>query len=255
MSSPIKNRRNLCKFDCPPDFQHLAIIMDGNGRWAKKTGRPRYFGHFRGVQALKRIVQKCSDIGIPYLTVFAFSTENWRRSEKEITVIMKLIRRSLVRYQDLLNREQVRIHVLGDRKALPKPLQELLEKAIDDTKKNKGLNLIIAINYGGRREFVQAFQDMAQKMQEGTLKISDVTEDCISKHLPSSVFPPPNLIIRTGGVSRLSNFYLWGSAYSEFYVSPVLWPDFNEEELYQAFKFYKQTQRRFGAVPDEEESV
>ena len=230
----------------------MAIIMDGNGRWAKQTGRPRYFGHFRGVQALKRIVQQCSNIGIPYLSVFAFSTENWKRSGREVYVIMKLISRSLARYQKLLKHQKVRIHVLGDLQVLPESLKRAFTAAVDDTKDNTGLNLIIAVNYGGRREIVQTVQNVAQKVKDGLLSISEITEDCISHHLPSSVYPPPNLIIRTGAVSRLSNFYLWGSAYSEFYVSSVLWPDFDEKELEKALKFYMQTQRRFGATPDEE---
>jgi len=246
-----KKNRNLCKFDEPLKLQHLAIIMDGNGRWAQQKGRPRYFGHFRGVQALKSVVQRCSALGVPYLSVFAFSTENWKRSEKEIYVIMKLINRSLNRYQQLLKNQNVRIHVLGDLQQLPVSLQEAFTKAVESTKNNTGLNFIIAVNYGGRREIVQAFHSIAKKIKDGLLQISEVTEDCISRYLPSSVFPPPNLIIRTGAVSRLSNFYLWNSAYSELYVSSALWPDFNDDELCKALKFYRNTQRRFGAVPNE----
>lgn len=236
-------------FKLPPDFQHLAVIMDGNGRWAKQKGWPRYFGHFRGVKSLWKTVKNCSRFGIPYLTVFAFSTENWKRSSQEVSVIMKLIQRSLFKYKKDLDRYQIRLRVLGDLEELSLPVQKIFNNMMDQTKNNKGLQLIVAVNYGGRREIIKAVQFMADKVKSGQVKSEDINEESFSKCLSSSLFPPPNMIIRTGAVSRLSNFYLWSAAYSEIYVTPVLWPEFNEEELLRALQFYTKTQRRFGAVP------
>ena len=251
MSLRKKNKKSLFVFESPPDF-HLAVIMDGNGRWAKKKGWPRYFGHFRGVRALLKIVKSCSQLGIPYLTVFAFSTENWKRSSQEISVIMKLIQRSLSKYQKELNRYQVRLRVLGDLEELNPSVSKLFNRMVEQTKENQGLQLIVAVNYGGRREIIQAVRTVAHKVKAGEIKTEDIREKTFSKYLASSIFPPPDMIIRTGEVSRLSNFYLWSAIYSEIYVTPVLWPDFNEEELLKALEFYTKTSRRFGALPNEE---
>lgn len=227
--------------------------MDGNGRWAKKNGWPRYFGHFRGVKSLRQMVKSCSQFGIPYLTVFAFSTENWKRSSMEVSVIMKLINRALTSYKEELDRNQIRLHVLGDLEELSRPVRELFNDMVERTKNNQGLQLIVAVNYGGRREIVQAVRGVCEEVKTGRLKVEDIEEENFSSYLASSLFPPPDMIIRTGAVSRLSNFYLWSAAYSEIYVSSVLWPDFNEEELVRALEFYSRTQRRFGAAPAEKE--
>ncbi len=221
--------------------------MDGNGRWAKNRGRPRWFGHFRGVKTLRTIVQICRKGEVPYLTVFAFSTENWKRSFKETSIILKLIQKSLIRYQKLMEENQIRLHILGDIHTLDVSFQKICQKLMEKTKNYKGLQLIVAINYGGRREIVQAVRRVIKYVQDKNLNRETVDEQLISQFLPSSVFPPPDLIIRTGAVSRLSNFYLWSAAYSEFYVSPVLWPDFSQKELMSAFHFYQTTQRRFGS--------
>lgn len=252
MSFQKKNKKNLCEFSCPKNFQHLAVIMDGNGRWAEKHGWPRYFGHFRGVKSLRQMVKSCSRFSIPYLTVFAFSTENWKRSSIEISVIMKLIRRALTRYEKELDRHQIRLQVLGDLEELSEPVQRLFRDMVEKTKENKGLQLIVAVNYGGRREIIHAVRSVSKEVKKGQLAVEDINEEKFSSYLTSSDFPPPDMIIRTGAVSRLSNFYLWSAAYSEIYVSPVLWPDFNEEELVRALEFYTGTQRRFGAAPKEE---
>lgn len=253
MSFQKKNKKNSCEFKCPPGFQHLAVIMDGNGRWAEQKGWPRYFGHFRGVNSLRKIVKNCSRIGIPYLTVFAFSTENWKRSSVEVSVIMKLIQRALSKYQEELDRYQIRLRTLGNLEELSPPVRDLFKDMAKKTKDHKGMELIVAVNYGGRREIIQAVQALVKKTvkqaKEEQVKPEDINEKTFSKYLASSLFPPPDMIIRTGAVSRLSNFYLWSAAYSEIYVSSVLWPDFNEEELVRALKFYAETQRRFGSAP------
>ncbi len=250
MSFQKKNNKSLSVFKMLEELKHIAIIMDGNGRWAQNKGHPRTFGHLRGVQTLKHIVQTCVTGKLPYLTVFVFSTENWKRSPLEISVIMKLIKKSLIKYKKLMEKNNIRLHILGDIKKLDPSIQDICTHLVDTTKSHTGLQLIMAINYGGRREIVQALQMAAKHIQSGSLEINNLDEAQVAKFLPSAVFPPPDLIIRTGGVSRLSNFYLWQSAYSEFYVSPVLWPDFNTEELTKALEFYAHTQRRFGAVKE-----
>ncbi|MDE0119524.1 MAG: polyprenyl diphosphate synthase [Bdellovibrionales bacterium] len=232
----------------PLPLQHLAVIMDGNGRWAEKKGWPRYFGHFRGVKSLRQMVKSCSRWGIPYLTVFAFSTENWKRSSIEVSVIMKLMSRSLTRYQQELDRNQIRLHVLGNLEELAPSVRNIFNEMVERTKNNTGLKLIVAVNYGGRQEIIQAVRAISRAVKEGQMEIDNITEDHFYSYMSSSVFPPPDLIIRTGAVSRLSNFYLWTAAYSEIYVSDVLWPDFNEAELKKALHFYTQTSRRFGAA-------
>ena len=222
--------------------------MDGNGRWAKQKGWPRYFGHFRGVQSLRRIIKACSRLNIPYLTVFAFSTENWKRSPLEISVIMKLMSRALVRYREELDRYQIRLSVLGHLEGIHPLARKLFNEMVKHTHKNKGLNLIVAVNYGGRREIIDAIKPLYESLKQGKIKPQDIDEKMFSKHLASSAFPEPDMIIRTGAVSRLSNFYLWSGAYSEIYISSVLWPDFTENDLIKALKFYAQTPRRFGSA-------
>ena len=249
MSFQTKSKKSLCEFSLPSGFQHLAVIMDGNGRWAKQRGWPRHFGHIRGVRALHNMIDMCSRLKVPYLSVFAFSTENWKRSSEEVSVIMKLMKKSLNKYKNSLHERNIRLSVLGSLEELDKNVQELFYEVMDYTKNNTGLRLIVAVNYGGRREIVEAVRKLTQKLKEGSVGLEDINESSLSEYLASSSFPPPDLIIRTGNVSRLSNFYLWHSAYSELYVSPLLWPDFNNEELLKALQFYAQTQRRFGAAP------
>ena len=229
----------------PPEF-HLAVIMDGNGRWAVRQGLPRSLGHSRGVQTLNRLVKQCSDKGVSYLSVFAFSTENWKRSPAEVLALMKLIQMALNRYLNQLIKNEIQLCFLGDKTKLPPSLKKLCEEARARTRACKGMKLIVMLNYGGRWEIIQAFKNMVQK---GKTLVSDVTEQTLTGHLPSQGVPPPNMIVRTGGVSRLSNFYLWQAAYSEFYVTEVLWPDFNDKELDKALQYYMRTERKFGQVP------
>ena len=243
-----KSNKSLCEFNLPSGFRHLAVIMDGNGRWAEQRGWPRHFGHIRGVRSLHNMIDICSRLKMPYLSVFAFSTENWKRSSEEVSVIMKLIKRSLNRYKDSLHNRNIRLFVLGSLKELNDDVQSLFHEVMEYTKNNTGLQLIVAVNYGGRREIVEAVRVLTQKLQKDSLSVEEINEDSLSKCLDSSRFPSPDLIIRTGNVSRLSNFYLWHSAYSELYVSPLLWPEFNNKELIKALTFYAKTQRRFGAT-------
>lgn len=250
MSFPIKNNKNSLKFKCPSDLKHLAIIMDGNGRWAKAKGWPRYFGHFRGVKIGMDIIKYCVDIKIPYLTLFTFSTENWKRSNTEINILVKLFKKTIIKNKDKLNHNQVRVHILGNLEKFDKVFQNVCHEITESTKNNTGLQLIIALNYGGKREIINAVKIISQKIKEGQIDIKDINENSFSDYLCSSAFPNPDLIIRTGNVSRLSNFYLWSAAYSEIYISSVLWPEFKQEEFIQALEFYNKTQRRFGSVPD-----
>ena len=231
-----------------PKGFHLAVIMDGNGRWALKRHRPRYFGHFRGVRALNQMIQQCSDRGVSYLSVFAFSTENWKRPRGEVSLLMRIFSRAVRRYLDQLKKNQIRLSFVGDKKGLPESVRSLCNRVESQTQTYKGMRLIVALNYGGRWEILEAFKKMAQKIKTGQIKTCELTEEEVKAHLPSKELPFPHLIVRTGGVSRLSNFYLWQAAYSELYVTDVLWPDFNEAELEKAFAFYKKTERRFGTT-------
>lgn len=255
MSFQKKNKKNSHKFKCLNNLQHLSIIMDGNGRWANNKGWPRYFGHFRGVKVCLNIVKSCISFNIPYLTLFAFSTENWKRSKIEIAVLVKLFKRTFIKYQSELNRHQVRVHILGNLAEFDQSLQDTCNDLVKNTKHNTGLQLVIALNYGGRREIIQAVQKLYKEVKTGTIDIKDINENNFANYLSSATFPNPDLIIRTGNVSRLSNFYLWSAAYSEIYVSSLLWPNFNEAELIRALEFYNQTKRRFGATNNSEKNT
>lgn len=229
---------------------HVAIIMDGNGRWAKQKGLPRLAGHNAGMKAMKKIVDHSDKLGIKYLTVYAFSTENWKRSIAEVSGIFKL----LVTYvnSDLkgLIENNVRVKVLGDYSALPKDAVNSLEKTLESTKNNTGLQFNIALNYGGRDEINKAVVSICEKVKAGTLEPADVTEEVIAAELYTGELqadvPDPELIIRTSGEERLSNFLLWQSAYSELVFSDVLWPDFTPEEYEKAIENYQSRERRFG---------
>ncbi len=230
--------------------RHVAIIMDGNGRWAKERGLPRLAGHNAGMKAMKKIVDHSDKLGVKYLTVYAFSTENWKRSVAEVSGIFKL----LVTYvnSDLkeLVANNVRVKVLGDYLALPKDAVKSLEKTLEETKDNTGLQFNIALNYGGRDEIKKAMQSIGRRVKNGELAPEDITEDVISAELTTGYLgadtPDPELIIRTSGELRLSNFLLWQSAYSELVFPQVLWPDFTPEEYEKAIADYQSRERRFG---------
>lgn len=225
---------------------HIGVIMDGNGRWAKARGLLRTQGHKMGVETLKKIVEACSDMGVKYLTAYAFSTENWKREASEVSAIMKLIEVYLRSEIKKMMQNGVRLKTIGDLSALPGNIQKVLYESVEETKNNQGLTLTIALNYGGRDDIKRAVQGICQKVQDGELKIEDIDQELISKSLDTGFMPEPDLIIRPSGELRLSNFLLWESAYSEFWYSDINWPDFTPEDLKIAIQSYAQRDRRFG---------
>ncbi|MCQ1527963.1 isoprenyl transferase [Lutispora saccharofermentans] len=229
--------------------EHVALIMDGNGRWAKQRGLPRSFGHKAGVEALREIVTYCSDIGIKILTVFAFSTENWARPAEEVDYLINILLVEFMKKEiDELNRNNVRIKILGDVEELPSSTKKQIYESIEKTKHNTGLQFNIALNYGGRNEIIDAVKKIARMTLSGEIDESDIDEDLLSGYLYTSGDKDPDLIIRTSGEKRISNFLLWQGAYSELYFSEVLWPDFKKENLIEAIDEYEKRDRRFGGV-------
>lgn len=227
---------------------HIGIIMDGNGRWAKKRGLPRSAGHTAGAQTFRKIARYCSDIGIEHLTVYAFSTENWRRPETEISAIMKLFKEYLEEAIRDFKDDSIVLKFIGDRSAFSPELLALMEENEEESKDREGMVLNIAMNYGGRAELVTAMQSIARDAKDAKLSIDQIDEQMISDHLYTKGQPDPDLIIRPSGEHRTSNFLLWQSAYSEYVIMDVLWPDFKEEDLNQALIEYANRNRRFGGV-------
>ncbi len=227
---------------------HVAIIMDGNGRWAKKRLLPRNMGHRQGAKVLEQICRDAADLGIQYLTVYAFSTENWKRSTEEVTGIMNLLRSYLTNCVERASKDGLRIRVIGDRSALDADIVEMLENAECETAKFDKLDFTIALNYGGRDELRRTMTKLAKEVQEGTLAPDAITENVISKHLDTADLPDPDLLIRTSGELRLSNYLIWQLAYAEFYFTDTLWPDFDKESLKEAVRYYNGRERRFGGV-------
>ena len=225
---------------------HIAIIMDGNGRWAKKRGLSRSIGHREGSRTLKKIVESCYNLGVKYLTVFAFSTENWSRSKEEVDQLMDLLLEYLRNAENELKGKNVRIRVIGERKGLSEEILTQIDRVERNTSHIKGLDFIIALNYGGRQEIVNAVSKLVEDKMAG--RISEIDMDAVSERLYTSEIPDPDLVIRTSGEMRLSNFLIWQCSYSEFYFCDVLWPDFNENYLKQAICAYQSRQRRFGGV-------
>ena len=231
--------------------KHVAIIMDGNGRWAKQRGRLRIFGHENGVSAVRNTVEAAAEIGIQHLTLYAFSTENWNRPKKEVDALMSLLVRSLNKETTTLNKNNIRLKAIGNIKSLqPKTYQELL-KAIEKTKDNTRTTLHLALSYSSRSEITTMVQDIAHKVSSGEIDTHEVTEELISNHLTTKNIPDPDLLIRTSGEQRISNFLLWQIAYSELYFSPKLWPDFSKEDLFEAIVNYQSRERRFGKTSEQ----
>lgn len=228
--------------------RHVAIIMDGNGRWARKRLMPRTIGHRAGMSALKEVVKACDEWEIPVLTVFAFSTENWKRPHEEVSFLMRLLVEFLHKELQELHDNNVRINLLGDLKPLPLDCQDLIQEAIKLTRNNSGLIFNIALNYGSRLELVQAARRLAELAVEGKLAPRDIDEQAVSDLLFTAGLPDPDLVIRTAGEMRISNFLLWQIAYAEFWVTRCLWPDFDREEFMKAIKAYQQRERRFGGL-------
>ncbi len=227
---------------------HVAVIMDGNGRWAKRQGLPRIMGHRRGVDVLKDLLRCCRDWGVQALTAYAFSTENWGRPLEEVEFLMTLFERVLRQELREMMRENVRIKFVGNLGALPRSLQAEIERSMLETQDNQGICFTVATNYGGRQEILRACRAIAAQVQQGTVQLEDIDESLFERHLYTAGICDPDLLIRTSGEMRLSNFLLWQMAYSEIYVTDTLWPDFDRHAFHQALTAYQQRERRFGKV-------
>ena len=231
--------------------RHIAIIMDGNGRWARRKGAKRIFGHQNAVEAVRQTAEACARLGIEYLTLYAFSTENWERPREEVNGLMELLVATIRRETNTLTKNNIRLHAIGDLASLPGGCQRELQASIDLTSHNTGLNLVLALSYSGRWEIIRAVQDIAAQVKEGRLLEKNITMESFSNYLCTRGIPDPELLIRTSGEMRVSNFLLWQIAYTELYITDVLWPDFREEHLMQANAEYQQRERRFCKVTEE----
>jgi undecaprenyl diphosphate synthase len=231
--------------------RHIAIIMDGNGRWAKEKGEDRLFGHLHGVESVRNIVEGCAELGIEYLTLYAFSTENWDRPEYEVTGLMELLVETIRKEVPTLNKNNIKLHSIGDLEMLPASARNELDEAFNETKSNTGLNLIMALSYGSRWELTSAVKQIAEDVKKGVLEPENITQDAIQKYLTTSEFPDPELMIRTSGEYRISNFLLYQLAYAELYFTNTLWPDFRKDNLYEAIIDFQSRQRRFGKTGDQ----
>lgn len=234
------------KIDLTNIPRHIAIIMDGNGRWAKKRGLSRSFGHREGSKTLRKIVEACYELGVKYLTVYAFSTENWSRPKEEVDELMKLLLEYLRNAENELKGKNVRIRVIGDRNRLPEEIRAEIDRVEKNTLHISGLDFIIALNYGGRQEITSAVSRLIEDVKAG--KVTEISEEAIAERLYTSGIPDPDLLIRTSGEIRLSNFLIWQSSYSELYFCDVLWPDFTRQHLIEAIMSYQGRQRRFGGI-------
>jgi len=241
----------LQKVDTQRLPRHIAIIMDGNGRWAKEKGEDRLFGHFHGVESVRNIVEGAAELGIEYLTLYAFSTENWDRPEDEVAGLMSLLVDTIRKEVPTLNKNKIRLNVIGDIKMLPPNAQKELQEALDETHKNTGLNLIMALSYSSRWEIIEAVKNIAQQAKEGKIEPGQITADLFQQYLTTKNFPDPELMIRTSGEYRISNFLLYQLAYTELYFTPTLWPDFRKENLYEAIINYQVRERRFGKTGEQ----
>lgn len=228
--------------------KHIAIIMDGNGRWAKKRFMPRNYGHAQGSKAVENICEDAYNLGVKYLTVYAFSTENWVRPKEEIDALMKLLRTYMKDCLKRSSKNNMRVRVIGDISRLPEDLQQSIIELEQVSAKNTGLNFQVALNYGGRDEMIRAIRKVASDVKEDKVSVDEITEETFAEYLDTREIPEPDLLIRTSGEKRLSNFLLWQLAYTEFYFTDVLWPDFNKKELIKAIDYYKDRDRRYGAV-------
>lgn len=228
---------------------HVAIIMDGNGRWASARGLTRIEGHKKGAEAAQRAVEAARDLGIPYITLFGFSSENWRRPTAEVDGLMNLLRYYLKKETNELHKNEACLKVIGDRTRLPKDIVELIEQAEDVTKDNKALTVIIALSYGGRQDIVFAAKKLAEDVAAGKVAPDDIDEGVFAGNLMTAGIPDPDLMIRTSGENRVSNFLLWQLAYAEMYFSDTLWPDFSKKDMEEAISFYASRERRYGGLP------
>ncbi len=246
----MKDDEEILKSQIVPERlpQHIAIIMDGNGRWASKRDKPRTFGHEAGVEAVRKTVRAAAELGIRYMTLYTFSVENWKRPREEVTALMKLLSKTTRREIDELNRNNVRLITTGRIEGLSLSRRKALSLAMERTGGNTGLVLNLALNYGGRTEIIDAVRSIAESVKSGKLDPRKIDEKLFSEHLYTSALPDPDLLIRTSGEMRISNFLLWQTSYTEMYVTDVLWPDFGRKELFEAVIEYQHRDRRFGKV-------
>lgn len=231
--------------------RHIAVIMDGNGRWAKLHGKPRVFGHKNGVVSVREITEAAAELGISYLTLYAFSTENWSRPQLEVNALMALLVETIKKELNTLHKNNIRLHAIGDLSRLPEKTRSALQEAIDATSCNNRMTLILALNYSSRWEIVEAAKALAQKVRDGEISPENIDAEMFSNHLNTAFIPDPELLIRTSGEYRISNFLLWQSAYAEFYFTQVLWPDFRKDDLYRAIIDFQNRERRFGKISEQ----
>jgi len=231
--------------------RHIAIIMDGNGRWAKKYGKHRVFGHRSAVKSVREVTEGAAELGIKYLTLYAFSKENWDRPKLEVNALMQLLVSTIRKEAETLQKNKIRLQAIGDIANLPPKGQEELKQAIDLTRNNERMTLILALSYGGRWELKEALKEIGDKVKSGILQKDEITEDLISAHLNTAGIPDPELMIRTSGEMRISNFLLWQLAYTELYFTQTLWPDFRKKDLYDAIVSYQNRERRFGKISEQ----
>ena len=237
------------KKNCIP--RHVAVIMDGNGRWAELHGNDRIYGHRQGVDAVRSVVEGAGELGIKYLTLYAFSTENWDRPKEEVNALMSLLVDAIVQEIGNLNEKNVKMHAIGNLDSFPSDVQLKLAEAIEKTSSNTGLNLILALSYSGRWDILQMVKQIVSKAINGEIVEKQINESLIVNHLSTSGIPDPELLIRTSGEYRISNFLLWQIAYSEFYFTPILWPDFRKENLFEAIADFQRRERRFGKTSEQ----
>ena len=231
--------------------EHITIIMDGNGRWAKKRGLPSAAGEKRGVDTVKEITESCADLGVKYLTLYTFSTENWNRPKDEVSTLMRLLLKSLRERVSELNKNNIRLTTIGDIASLPFAVQNELREAIEKTKKNDKMTLNLALSYSGRWELIEAIKSIGKLISQNKLTVDEINEKSLKEHLTTKNIPDPDLLIRTSGEFRVSNFLLWQIAYTEFYISDMFWPDFNKQHLIEAIKSFQNRERRFGRVSNQ----
>jgi undecaprenyl diphosphate synthase len=245
MSAHVPQLSSQAKANLPV---HVAVIMDGNGRWARQRSLPRVEGHREGAESVRAVVRAAGEIGIRYLTLYAFSVENWNRPKEEVDTLMKYLARYLKAEVSELNKYNVRLEVIGQVYRLPEFVQEQLKKTMAALAKNNGLTLVLALSYGGRTEIIEATRAIAEKVRQGQLDVAEINDQVFSQHLYTKLLPDPDLLIRTSGEMRVSNFLLWQISYAELVVTPTLWPDFRRSQLFEALEEYARRNRRFGAV-------
>ena len=241
--------KDTIEFDRNNIPESIAIIMDGNGRWAQERGLPRSSGHLQGVDNVTRITSECARLGVKYLTMYTFSTENWNRPESEVKMLMGLVVDKLE--DEIFIKNDIRFRYIGDLERLPAPARQRILECMENTKNNKRMTAVTALNYNSRWELTKAMRDAAKEVQAGHIKPEDINEEYVTNHLETNFMPDPDLLIRTGGELRISNYLLWQCAYSEFYFCDTYWPDFHEEDLYKAIAAYQHRQRRFGMTGEQ----